>query len=212
MSQPDCRWARRRGGAALLATLFIVIALMIVVLSTAQTALNAEMAARNERDRHIAFQAAEAALLDAERDIEGGADPASKRAALFADASALGFADDCGRGSRNANLGLCARAAGALAPAWQRSALHEDGGSDAGTVAYGTFTGARMPVGSAVLPARLPRYIIELIPLARAGEDAGQRGGNFYRITAIGFGPRDTTQVVLQSFYRKVAASSAGLR
>jgi Tfp pilus assembly protein PilX len=27
-----------------------------------------------------------------------------------------------------------------------------------------------------------------------------------YRITAIGFGVRPTTQVVLQSFYRKVAA------
>jgi type IV pilus assembly protein PilX len=25
----------------------------------------------------------------------------------------------------------------------------------------------------------------------------------FYRITAIGFGVRDTTQVVLQTFYRK---------
>jgi type IV pilus assembly protein PilX len=55
------------------------------------------------------------------------------------------------------------------------------------------------------LPARLPRYLIELMPYARAGEDAGQRTGNFYRITAIGFGTNAHAHVVLQSFYLKAA-------
>ncbi len=60
-----------------------------------------------------------------------------------------------------------------------------------------------MPVGRGTLPARLPRYIIELMPYARAGEDAARRAGNFYRITAIGFGASDASRVVLQAYYLK---------
>lgn len=195
-------------GAALLTALFLLIAVLMVGVSAAQIALNAEKAARNERDRHIALQAAEAGLIDAERDIEGGSDRASARAALFADGSAIGFADGCGHGADNPNLGLCARALPPLVPAWQACDLLSERDY---TVPYGKFTGAIMPAGIGSLPARTPRYIIELMPLARAGEDAGQRAGNVYRITAIGFGTRDSTRVVLQSFYRKVAATGAAL-
>ena len=191
-------------GAALLTALFLLIAVLIVGVSAAQIALNAEKSARNERDRHIALQAAEAGLVDAERDIEGGSDRASARAALFADGSVIGFTDGCGRGADSVNLGLCTRA---LPPAWQAVDLAGDADY---AVPYGKFTGAAMQVGSGSLPARAPRYIIELMPLTRAGEDAGQRAGNFYRITAIGFGTRDSTRVVLQSFYRKVAAMQGG--
>jgi Tfp pilus assembly protein PilX len=196
--------AGQAGGAALVHALFVLVGVLIVGVSAAQMALNAEKSARNERDRHIAFQAAEAALADAERDIEGGRDPASARAELFADGSAIGFADGCGRGQGSVNLGLCMRAPAELAPAWQAAELSDETGSVAATIPYGKFTGAAMPSGSGTLPARAPRYIIELMPLARAGEDASRRAGNFYRITAIGFGTRDTTRVVLQSFYRKV--------
>lgn len=196
---------RRRRGAALLTALFVLLALTIIGVAAAHTALNAEKSARNERDRHIAFQAAEAGLLDAERDIEGIADPTSARAALFATGSALGFADGCGRGPDN--LGLCMYSP--TAPAWQVADLA--GGDDA-TTAYGKFTGSALPTGGGALPGRAPRYVIELMPLARAGEDAGRQAANVYRITAIGFGVRPTTQVVLQSFYRKVAPGGGGLR
>lgn len=192
-------------GAALLTALFVLLAILIIGVSAAHTALNAEKSARNERDRHIAFQAAEAGLLDAERDIEGVADPASARAALFSSGSALGFADGCGRGPEN--LGLCAYLPSA--PAWQAVDLAGDGGA---ITPYGRFTGAALPTGGGALPARAPRYVIELMPLARAGEDAGRRAANVYRITAIGFGVRDSTQVVLQSFYRKVAPGEGRLQ
>jgi type IV pilus assembly protein PilX len=49
-----------------------------------------------------------------------------------------------------------------------------------------------------MLPARLPAYVIERI----APPGATARQGSFYRITAIGFGSRTSTQVVLQSLYR----------
>jgi Tfp pilus assembly protein PilX len=194
----------RCGGVALVTALCVLVALLVIGVSAAQTALNAEKSARNERDRHIAFQSAEAGLLDAERDIEGGADPGSARAALFAGGSALGFADGCGQG--NVNLGLCVYLP--KAPAWQAAEL---AGAVSAATPYGRFTGAALPVGGGALPVRAPRYIIELMPLVRAGEDAGQRTSNLYRITAIGFGVRANTQVVLQSFYRKVAPGEGSL-
>ena len=192
-------WPGQRG-AALVMSLLIVLALLIIGISAARTALNAERAARAERDRHLAFHAAEAALSDAERDIEGGNEPGSARAALFAPGSAMGFDEGCGTGKAS-NRGLCAHAPAPAA--WQRVALSAPEAEAVDSVAYGSFTGARMPAGQGSLPARLPRYIIELMPFARAGDDAGARLGNFYRVTAIGFGSRETTRVVLQTFYLK---------
>jgi Tfp pilus assembly protein PilX len=199
-------------GAALLMALFVLVAVLMIGVAAAHTALNAEKSARNERDRHIAFQAAEAALIDAERDIEGGADPASARAALFASDSALGFAQGCGQGAASANLGLCSFDPALRPPAWQWAELDAAEGAGSAVTPYGKFTGAMLPTGAGSLPARAPRYIIELMPLVRAGEDAGQRAGNLYRITAIGFGARANTQVVLQSFYRKVAPNQGVLQ
>ena len=189
-------------GAALVVALGIVIVLMLLGASAVRTALNAERSARGERDRQLALQAAEAALDDAERDIEGGSQPGSMRAAMFAPGSSEGFVQGCGTGRDNPGLGLCLRMPEPGRPAWQSAAL-ADADGDARAVDYGRFTGAAMPVGRGALPARLPRYIIELMPYARAGHDAGKRTGNFYRITAIGFGASDTTRVVLQVFYLK---------
>lgn len=189
-------------GAALLVTLCVMLAVMMLGVSAMRTAVNAEKSARGERDRQIALQAAEAALEDAERDIEGGSNPQSERAAMFAPGSADGFADGCGAGPQNPGLGLCLRVPEPGVPAWQSAALAADGG-ELRAVEYGRFTGAVMPFGKGTLPARLPRYIIELIPHARAGHDAGKRTVNFYRITAIGFGASVATCVVLQSFYLK---------
>lgn len=197
----------RVGGAALVTVLFVLVAVLIVAVSAATAALNAEKSARNERDRHIAFQAAEAALADAERDI-GAIDPASPRAAMFAPGSALGFADGCGERAGEPHLGLCARVEAPGIPAWIAANLKE---GEAGAP-YGTFTGAVMPTGVGTLPTRPPRYIIELMPFPRAGEDAGEPVANFYRITAIGFGSRDPTRVVLQSFYRKTPPADGAVR
>lgn len=197
---------RRQRGAALLVSLCVMLVLMIIGVSATRTALNAEKAARAERDRHVAFQAAEAALADAEKDIESGGGPGSDRAAMFAEGSAVGFAEGCGAGSA---LGLCSRAIAPALPAWQRAMLAEKGSGGAGTVEYGSFTGAGMPVGKGTLPSRLPRYIIEPMPYARAGEDAGKRPRHFYRITAIGFGADELTRVVLQSYYLKAAGEGA---
>lgn len=67
-----------------------------------------------------------------------------------------------------------------------------------------------MQTGHAFLPAKAGRYIIELLRSMQPGQDAGMTQQYFYRITAIGFGTRETTQVVLQSYYRKSGTASGG--
>lgn len=190
---------RAQRGAVLLVALCVLLVLMLLGASAARNALNAEKSARGERDHQVALQAAEAALLDAERDIDSSGQ--SPRARMFAPGSVAGFVDGCG--ARADNLGLCKRAPVHAVPAWQRAGLVERG------VVYGRFTGAVMPVGRASLPSRAPRYVIELMPFERAGEDASRRTGNFYRITAIGFGANDATRVVLQSYYLKAMPEGA---
>lgn len=190
----------RATGMALVAALFVLLTFTMIALGVARVAFDADRSARAERDRQLAFQAAEAGLADAERDIEGGANPASSRAALFHDDSASGFVAGCGQDA--SNLGLCAYSLGAV-PAWQ---LVETGAS----VPYGSYTGATVPAFSydGPLPLRPPRYVIERLPAVRAGEDAGAGHAYVYRVTAFGYGALADTLVVLQSVYRGSAVGA----
>ena len=186
-------------GIALLVALVMLVALLVIGASAARMALHGEKAARAERDRHLAFQAAEDALTDAERDIVGGA-----RGALFAAHNATPFEAGCGAGGDN--LGLCARAAAGAAPVWQSFDLAGDGDGDgnaARAVPYGRYTGARMETGAGILPFRQPRYIVERIPYHPPGSEVGGEPQILYRVTAIGFGTRAGSETVLQSAYRK---------
>jgi Tfp pilus assembly protein PilX len=184
----------RERGVALVTALLLMLAVLVLAVSAARIALNAGKAARLERERHIALQAAEAALADAERDIAGGAEPASARAAALAAGRAAAFAQGCGR--TGDGLGLCRAQPAPAPPVWQAADLAGDA-----AVPYGRFTGAGMPVGSGLLPARAPRYIIE-----RLAPPASATPAILYRITAIGFGSQESTRVVLQSVYRRAAA------
>lgn len=64
-------------------------------------------------------------------------------------------------------------------------------------VTYGAHTGTWMAVGAGLLPARPPVYLIEPVSDAAPGQ------GAVFRITAIGFGTRAATQVMVQALYRK---------
>jgi type IV pilus assembly protein PilX len=189
----------RARGAALVCSLLLMMAAMLVAVSISRTVFAAIASAGTERERSLAWETAEAALRDAERDIAGGADPA--RAARFTAADAAGFVDGCGRGG--AGRGLCSAAS---PPAWQALDLAEAG--NPALVPYGYFTGASIGggTGKGLLPAQPPAYLIERI----APPGAGASLGNFYRITAIGFGSNAATRVVLQSVYRKPAPAPPG--
>lgn len=192
-------------GISLISSLVLLIVISMLGLSAAQIALEEEKAARNDRDRQIAFQAAEAALGDAELDIENSPAPEKSRSRIFSKNSSLGFPDDseasCQSGKGNIYLGLCSHSRDAGKAAWLTANLTDDSSAQ-NTVPYGTFTGKSFPIGKGNLPSKLPKYIIELLVYNHEGESADQVS-YFYRVTAIGFGARENTQVVLQAFYRK---------
>jgi len=194
-------------GATLIVTLVMLLVVLMLSTSFAGMALMGEKAARNERDKQVAMHAAEAALADAEHDIENST-AATSRSVIFSPFSTEGFTDGCGRGDDNRYQGLCSN---------QHNNDHshqKDGRKDAwltvdfsdtnagsSSVPLGRFTGRTMPVGVGPFPSRLPRYIIELMRDSTAGQATS--AAYMYRITAIGFGSDSATQIVLQSFYRK---------
>lgn len=210
-------WQRPRAqqGMSLVLALSMLLIVMLLQLSAAHVVLQNEKAARNDRDRQLAFQSAEAALLDAEADISQAPGAAGSRSAVFASASgAETFVQGCGAGIDNPLLGLCRNMGASAPPAWQTADFMNDDPSAAKTVPYGRFTGhvlqasdQRPPHGAssgAPLPARLPRYIIEALAYNKPGEAAdADRQAYFYRVTAMGFGMRDSTRVILQTVYLK---------
>ena len=189
-------------GLALIIVLLVLIVVLLLATAAAQIAVQGERMSRNDRDRQVAFEAAEAALMDAEMDIESSPNAAISRSDLFSRHSVEGFpviAGTCVSGAQNRLRGLCRPAAASEPPIW--SVLDFSDTADNATVAYGEFTGRLFPSGGA-LPVKSPRYIIELLPDRRIGESA-ERDAYLYRITAIGFGASERTQVALQSIYRK---------
>lgn len=181
----------------------MLLVVLMLGLSASRIAVQDEKAARNDRDRQLALQAAEAALIDAQRDIEGGAMTPALRAQLFTTPSANELAYGCNTGVDNPLLGVCIAEEITSRPAWEQLDL-TDASLSAATVPYGRFTGRFLQTGRGSLPARLPRYLIERIMDTAAGTAADAGAHQYlYRITAIGFGARETASVVLQVVYRR---------
>jgi type IV pilus assembly protein PilX len=186
--------SRRNRGFSLITTLVILVIATLLGLTASQLVLMSERSSRYDRDRLIAFQGAEAALLDAEMDIR---DPGSTRSALFSPTSRVGFEEGCS--TDTTTKGLCLPSSTGARPLWSTISFTD---TDR-TVAFGTHTGRRYAAGrSGVQPERAPRYLIELIPDPTPGGNEGAPR-NLYRVTAVGFGPREETQVMLQMFFRK---------
>lgn len=184
--------AHAQRGFSLIVSLMMLIVIIILGISASQMAINEERGARNDRDRQIAFQAAEAALKDAEFEILNPASPGGPCAApgqinrgrgrlgyatstCFNSINAIGFTPSATSAcSLPPNAGLCDFSA--ASPAWLRPVtdpLHIDFLADAkgsgtlSTVAYGQYTG-RSYGSQVTLPGKPlsrypPRYIIERV-------------------------------------------------
>lgn len=171
----------QRGMSLVVVLLFLVI--MAGLGTTAiRTATIEEKMSGNERDRQIAFEAAEAALRDGERHV---------RATLSAGS---GFTAACVNG-------LCLPSVGAT-PQW--NVVDWTSGTP---IVYGSQSGAGAYAVTSV--ARAPRYIVELLPIMPPLPGCSTvvavrnscTGGTPYRVTAVGWGRRGSTQVMLQSVY-----------
>lgn len=183
-------------GFSLIVTLILLVIVTVLSIAASQMVLLSERSTRFDRDRQIAFQAAEAALLDAEFDIRGPNTAGSQRVGSFAKTSQLGFVEGCGTG---ADRGKCLRAADGQPPVWL-SVDFTDQSAASKTVGFGEFTGRILSTGSTgIRPEQPPRYLIEAIE----DNTPGQAGQFQYRVTAMGFGPRKETQAVVQMIFKK---------
>ena len=188
-------------GASLIVVMLILVIVSILGVSGIQIAMMGERATRNDRDQQVAWQAAEAALIDAEFDIEGLPTAfTGKRNIVFKskETDIAKFIQDCGNSGQS--IGLCALNATGK-PAWLTVDFTTTG-ANAPTTVFGTFTGRSFPSGSVgIQPVRPPRYVIEPIPDPNEANTKAQPR-YVYRVTAMGFGPTAETQAVVQMIYR----------
>lgn len=192
MKQTHCHFqltGRSARGASLIIVLLILVIVSLLGVGGAQIAMMSERGARNDRDMQVAWQAAEAALVDAEIDMT------KKRASVFDGKNQSAFLPGCGTDSES--LGLCTQS-NATKPAWLTVDFTKT--SSAPTVGFGDKTGRTFAAGiKGIQPAQVPRYMVELVPDPIGDKSAPSF---IYRVTAMGFGPRETTQAVVQMIYR----------
>jgi type IV pilus assembly protein PilX len=171
---------RRQRGAVLVIGLLLLVVMTVLSTSAMQSTILQERMAGNDRDRNLAFQAAEAALRDAEQYIQSDAAP-------FAPFQPTSF-NGSGLYDARANPGAFSRINDLTDPTMTR--------------AFGADTGA------AVLPevAAQPRYLIELL----AASCAGSNQSALFRVTVRARGANDNTSVTLQSRYRRGIPCSGG--
>ncbi len=171
---------QQRGISLVIVMIFLVI-LSVLGVSAMQSSTLGSRVARNEADRTLAFQAAEAALKDGELDIKNL--KADNTACVAASPGCRVENISRGNGFDTAcTLGLCDSRA-FTTPVWEDTTRWATTGA---SVEYGTYTAAAdLPV-----VGQQPRYILEYFPL---GDSV------VYRITAVGFGANTSTQVMLQS-------------
>lgn len=195
-----------------MALVFVLIILSIVFVLAAMSSrvvTLGERAARNDRDRQTAFQAAEAALSDAELDIMGPTSAGASRVSMFGTYPA---SDGCS--SATATRGFCGRlitdtSTKTLLDTYLPILANEDSGTRA-WARFGEFTGRESdfviatPSNAGALPAKAPRYIVEKssVNFRNRAQTAGKPFDAFI-VTAIGYGLQADTRVVLQAVISK---------
>jgi len=182
-------------GASLIMVLLVLMIVSILGVGGAQIALMGERSARNDSNYQMAWQSAEAALQEAEVDMRTGT-----RQGLFAPNIKNAFFDGCG--SSGTSKGLCNPSI-AGKPVWLSADFTS---SSSPATEFGDFTSRAFSSGSVgIQPVKKPRYLIEVLddPDVGGSLKAGTQKKYIYRVTSMGFGPRDDIQAVMQMIFRK---------
>ena len=162
-------------GAVLFVGLIMLIIITLMGVVAMKSSILQEKLAAGAMDQSIAFQAAESALRDAEIYANSTLDSSSA------------FTSAC-------TGGLCLPSSTAT-QSWQSIS---DWTASTLPIVYGANTGAVAISGVALQP----RYIIELLPDLAVGSGS-PTPSNAFRITAMGWGKRASTPIMLQSIYIK---------
>lgn len=195
-------YVTRQRGASLLLVMLIMIVVSLLGVGGAQIALMGERSARNDRDYQVAWQSAEAALIEAEFDIRGpGTSTRQNSVFMSPTPSKYLFLEGCGGTSSGVSKGLCLPAASGK-PIWLTADFTS---TSSPTTEFGDFTSRVFDAGGAgIKPAKKPRYLIEILDDPETfGDLAIGKKKYLYRVTAMGFGPRSDIQAVVQMVFRK---------
>lgn len=169
--------SHQRGSVLLISIIMLIAITMMSVVAIKSSTLQERLAA-GAMDQNVAFQAAESALRDAEKYINAGLDATSP------------FNISC-------TNGLC-YSSKTTTSVWDAIANWDKSGFP---IVYGAETAETAIADVAIQP----RYIIELLPDLGplAGDDINASAGTAFRITAVGWGKRSSTPIMLQSIYIK---------
>ncbi len=191
---------RAQSGVSLIVVLMLLVIVSILGVGAAQIASMGERSSRNDRDMQMAWQSAEAALMDAEMEISGPV-ASTRRANVFTGlANTNAYVTGCG--TSGDSVGLCALNPTGK-PAWLTVDFTATGGG-APTTYFGQFTGRSFASGLVgAQPIKTPRYVIEPIQDPDNRDKSGSNTSYIFRITAMGFGPRADIQAVSQTIYRQ---------
>jgi type IV pilus assembly protein PilX len=202
---------KSQSGLSLVVVMSMLGIILLLSVITAKVSLLGEKSARNDRDRQIAFQAAEAALSDAQLDIFGPNPAANSRCGITSDDLKGLF--DSGCSSTSASRGLCTSDVGKIGTSYASVNFEDFDNSTRVPVVLGEFTGrtANFPIGSNGLSAQLPRYVIELVPHRAILSNGTTVEKKAFLVTAVGYGPTIQTKVMLQTTLFKPKLDPASL-
>lgn len=173
----------RQSGAALVVSLMILLVLTVIGVTALQTSNMEQQMAIQYHDHQLAFQAAEAALVEAQNYIQSQP------------LTANSFTAGCSNG-----LCLPAAQSTTMTPVWNDQALNV--WKTAGLHQTGSYQAANV--------SQQPEYIIEwlgyILPpgiSVTSGQVAGPGDPEMFRITALGTGGTANARVMLQATYEK---------
>lgn len=181
---------RNERGSVLVISLVILLVLTLIGIGGMSTTIMQEKMVGNARERETAFQAAEAALRDAEEEIRTSIDLTTP----FRPNCAGGYCEPATTGP----------------DVWEDATLvdweSESWDSASNVIDYGSKT----PPGDVDLEGvgKQPGYILERLPVVAVGESLvssapPSSGNQWYRITAEGYGRNANAKAMVQSVYRK---------
>lgn len=176
-------------GAVLAISLILLFALVVLGIAGSQVTSLEEKMAGNLRQRNLAFQAAESALLDAEAFLEDDPDPLNLSAGPFLRV-ADGEVPVCSNG-------LCQRPT--VAQQYPPSGWRNNGRCYRAAINDRCTNAASNDSDGIPLVAQQPRYVVELLRTEESPSDSSLYAT--FRITAIGWGSDINAEVRLQSVY-----------
>jgi type IV pilus assembly protein PilX len=202
---------RKEQGMVLVLSLILLLSITMIGVSSLGTTSLEEAMTKNENNRHMAFQAAEAALREGERYILAEVTTPTTFAATFTDTCTAGLCTSREQDSSyDTSISPCNT--GGISDRWDMWSCPTHPGNlkvwdeSNDPKLYRTYGNSSLvdPKGVAVAP----KYIIEYLGHENDGGSceatttATDPCDEFYRITAFATGGTDDAQVMLQSVYQ----------